>query len=224
MDKKLIIANWKSHKTIGETKSFLEEFKDRIADIDLSDKEIILAPSFTSLSFCFDFIKSNSLPVKLCAQNVSSFPEGAYTGEINARQIKEFADYVIIGHSERKRYLNENENDVESKTKEAKDAGLTVIQCIQDENSEIHKNADVIAYEPPSAISTFDVGIAETPEQITKVFNDIKDRLGEKKLIYGGSVAENNIASYGAIEFCGGFLIGGASLLAESFINLLKKC
>lgn len=222
MDKKLVIGNWKSHKTIDETKSFLEEFREKVKDINFSNKEVILAPSFTSLMFCRDFINSNSLPLKLCAQNVSSYPEGAYTGEVSAKQIKEFADYVIIGHSERKRYLGENENDVESKIKEAKDTGLKVVQCIQDENSEIHKNADIVAYEPPNAISTFG-NTPETPEQIAQVFNKIKDKLNGRKLLYGGSVDKDNIASYEAIEFCGGFLIGGASLSSNSFIDLLKK-
>ena len=224
MDKKLIIANWKSHKTIDETRSFLESIREKFADINFSNKEVVLSPSFTSLMFCYDFIKNNSLPLKLCAQNVSSYPEGAYTGEINAKQIKEFADFVLIGHSERKRYLNENENDVESKIKEAKDAGLKVVQCIQDENSRLHKDADVIAFEPPNAISTFGVGDPDSPEDVTRVFSSLEGQLSGRRILYGGSVDKANVASYAQIKSCGGFLVGGASLNPDSFFTLLSSC
>lgn len=222
MEKRLVIANWKSHKTTKEARDFLENFKEKLNSINFSNKEVVLAPSFVSLMLCREFIDNNSLPLKLCAQNVSSYPEGAYTGEVSAKQIKEFADYVIVGHSERKRYLNENENDVDSKIKEAKDQGLIVIQCIQDENSQIHDDADIVAYEPPNAISTFG-NTPETPEEIKKVFDSIKDRLNGRKLLYGGSVDKSNIKSYEEIEFCGGFLIGSASLTSQSFIDLLQK-
>lgn len=223
MDKKIFIANWKSHKTVNETKDFLDGLKEGLKDIDLSNKEIILAPSYTALMMCGDYISKHSLPIKLSSQSLSSYPEGAYTGEVNAKQIKEFADYVIVGHSERKRYLNENENDIESKIKEAKDVGLKVIQCIQDENSELHKGSDIVAFEPPNAISTFGVGEPETPEHIMEVFNEIKDRLHDKILIYGGSVDAENIKSYAEIGSCKGFLIGSASLEVTSFLSLLSQ-
>lgn len=223
MNKKIFVANWKSNKTVKESYSFLDVLKERIKDIDLSNKEIVIAPSFTSLMVCHDAIEKFSLPVKLSAQNISSFAQGAYTGEVNALQIKEFADYVIIGHSERKRYFHEGDGDVESKVKAAKEGGLMVVQCIQDKNSQIQSQSDIIAYEPPNAISTFGVGEAEDPEDIRKVFEEIKNSTGERPLLYGGSVSAKNIKSYAQIESCSGFLIGGASLEVDSFIDLLSQ-
>lgn len=223
MDKKLVIANWKSHKTKEEAIKFFDYLRDNIAQIDLSNKEIIIAPPFTLLSKAKYLIDEYKLPVKLASQNVSSFPEGAYTGEISAKQIKEFAQYTIVGHSERKKYLHESETEIENKIKEAKDQGLSVVQCIQDENSQLHKNADVIAYEPPNAISTFGVGEADSPEEIDRVFKSVFDQLHGRKILYGGSVDKNNVLSFAQIQSCGGFLIGGASLDPEVFVTLLSQ-
>ncbi len=223
MDQKLIIANWKSHKTVDEAIKFFEYMRDNISHIDLTNKEIIIAPPFTLLAKCRHLIKEYDLPLRLAGQNVSAFPEGAYTGEVNAKQIKEFAEYVIVGHSERRKYLRESEVDIENKIKEAKDQDLLVIQCIQDEKSKLHKDSDVIAFEPPNAISTFGVGEPDSPEDIKRVFGSVGEQLNGRKILYGGSVSEVNISTYVQIQSCGGFLVGGASLEPESLISLLKQ-
>ena len=218
MDKKLFVANWKSNKTKDEAATFFEYLKDNIANYKLEFSEIIIAPPFTLLSYSKDFIDKNALPVKLAAQNISSFPPGAYTGEINAKQLKEFAEYVIIGHSERRKYMHESENDIENKVREASEAGFIVIQCVQDENSIIYKGANIIAYEPPTAIGS---GNPDEPEHIGQVFNHIISDNPEVKLLYGGSVSPENIKQFLPIKSISGFLIGGASLEAESFLSLL---
>lgn len=219
MGKKLYIANWKSNKTKKEAIQFFDYLRENLKKIDLSDKEVIIAPPFTLLAKCHYLISEYNLPIKLAAQNVSSYPEGAYTGEISAKQVKEFADFVIIGHSERRKYLHENENDIENKIREAKETDLTVIQCIQDEYGLIYKNADVIAYEPPSAIGT---GNPDDPSHIAQVFEKIKEQDNSFPLLYGGSVAPQNISDFLSIDGLSGFLIGGASLEADSFIQLLS--
>ncbi|MDO8269678.1 MAG: triose-phosphate isomerase family protein, partial [Candidatus Levybacteria bacterium] len=168
MSKILYIANWKSNKTKEEAIQFFDQFKNEIATVDTSNKHIIIAPPLTLLSECKQYIVDNNLNVSLAAQNVSAFPQGAYTGEINARQIKEFVDYVIVGHSERRKYLHEDESDIANKIREATEMGIKVIQCIQDENSVIHKGAEIIAYEPPSAIGS---GNPDDPRHVAEVFN-----------------------------------------------------
>lgn len=218
MDKKLYIANWKSHKNLDEAIQFFEDFKNGFHDVDLTGKELIIAPPFTLLMKCRQLVDENNLPIKLAGQNVSPFPKGAYTGEINASQLKEFAQYVIIGHSERRRYMHENESDIENKVREATEAGLAVIQCIQDEKSAIHKGAAIIAYEPPSAIGS---GNPDEPEHIEQVFKTILESNPDVKVLYGGSVAPENISSFKSIESLSGFLVGGASLDAHSFLSLL---
>lgn len=222
MGKKLYIANWKSHKKTEEALDFLDELKKKIHTVDLSDKEIIIAPPFTLLCVLKDFIDKHSLPIKLAGQDVSSFPEGAYTGEVAAQQLKEFCNYVIIGHSERKRYQHETESEIQNKVDEAKREGLTVVLCVQGEKSHLYKEADIIAFEPPSAISTFGVGDPEDPKEIEEVFNSIREDMSSTKLLYGGSVSVDNISQYKAIPHCSGFLIGSASLDPHSFIELLK--
>ena len=219
MDTKYYIANWKSHKTKDEAVAFFEHLKANISESDIKNKEIVIAPPMTLLAKCRYLTDKNELPVSLSAQNVSSFPEGAYTGEVNAKQVKEFAKYVIIGHSERRKYLHENEADIENKVREAHENGLTVIQCIQDENDVVHNGVEIVAYEPPSAIGT---GNPDTPEHIAQVFDVITSQNPSVKVLYGGSVNVDSIKSFLQIEKLGGFLIGGASLDAATFLSLLS--
>src|ERR1035437_9255628 len=110
MGKVLIVANLKSYKNEIEAKNWLEAFiKIKELNLDLSEKEIIICPSFTQLFSFFSYFSSNNINVKLGAQNVSPYDEGAYTGEVNAKQIKDFAQYVLIGHSERRTSFGETE-------------------------------------------------------------------------------------------------------------------
>jgi triosephosphate isomerase len=214
----LYVANWKSNKTKAEASAFWEYLKNNISQVDLSGKQLIVAPSFTLLSDAKEFISINNLSVSLSGQNVSSFPKGAYTGEINAEQLKEFVEYVIIGHSERLRYLHETNSDLENKVREALEVGLKVIQCIQDENSVIQKGVEIVAYEPPSAIGS---GNPDDPEHIAQVFERILQENNNYTLLYGGSVNPQTIAQFKTINTLSGFLIGGASLEAQSFLSLL---
>ncbi len=219
MNKKFYIANWKSHKTEDEALSFFETFQNGILEKNLSDKEVVIAPPFTLLAKCRHLVDEYKLPISLCGQNASSYPEGAYTGEVSARQVKEFASYVIVGHSERRRYLHESESDIENKVREAIEQGLTVVQCIQDENDVVHHGVGIVAYEPPSAIGT---GNPDTPEHIAEVFDVITSQNPTVSVLYGGSVAPENIQKFLQIEKLDGFLIGGASLEADSFLQLLS--
>src|SRR6266705_2267699 len=94
MKKLLIVANWKSHKTVSQAKEWLEGF--RIEDVRFKNKEIIICPPFTLLPFLRSYFLHHTSDIKLGGQDVSLFEEGAYTGAISARQVKDFADYAII--------------------------------------------------------------------------------------------------------------------------------
>jgi triosephosphate isomerase len=111
MGKLLIVANLKSYKNENEAKDWLEAFK-KINDLRLNpaEKEAIVCPSFTQLFSFFSYFSSNNVSATLGAQNVSPFDEGAYTGEVNAKQIKDFASYVLIGHSERRNNFTETDD------------------------------------------------------------------------------------------------------------------
>lgn len=219
MDDMFYIANWKSHKTEKEGEIFFDKLNSKIKEIDLSNKKIIIAPPFTLLGFCKRAINTHMIPVSLSGQNVSPFPEGAYTGEINAIQLKEFAEYVIIGHSERRKYFHEESNVIENKVREANEAGLKIIQCIQDENDLVFRGVGIVAYEPPSAIGS---GNPDDPEHVSYVFDKVMKSYPDVKLLYGGSVNSDTIKNYLSIKTLSGFLIGGASLEAETFLGLLN--
>ncbi len=221
MDKLFFIANWKSHKTTPEVHTFLWSFVPLLNKLDLANKQVIICPSFTGLEILSQFVRANDLPIAIGAQNISPFEQGAYTGEVNAQQIKEFAGYVIIGHSERKKYFHESPEEITQKVKQAKAAGLTVILCVQDDEDTVVEGADIIAFEPPSAIGT---GKPDSPEDIAKVFQKLYHMNPSALLLYGGSVTPENIKDFLNISYLRGFLIGGASLDPDEFYQLIAQC
>ena len=135
MKKLFIVANIKSYETETEAKNWLEAFKNiKNSSEDLSSKEIIICPPFTLLEFFNEFFLKNEINASLGAQNISPFDEGPYTGEVNAKQIKEFAKYVLIGHSERRKNFNETKDTLSKKVNLALEYGLNPIYIIQDKD------------------------------------------------------------------------------------------
>jgi len=218
MDSLFIVANLKSNKTYDEAKLWLETF-GRIDKNILQDKKIVICPSFTLLEL-FKSSLPNDLPnVILGAQSVSSLDEGAYTGEVNAKQVKDFADYVIIGHSEERKLLNESDETLTKKVNLSIQNGLLPIYCVQDKDTFIPQGVTIVAYEPLFAIGS---GTADTPENANKVAGEIKQK-GSYQVLYGGSVNSENIKSFISEENISGVLVGGASLEAEEFIKIIQN-
>jgi len=240
----LIAANWKMHMTISETREYITEFLPLVEGVD--DVEIVLAPPFTSLAVAAKFLKGSN--VKLAAQNVFWEEKGAYTGEISPQMLKNVeCSYVIIGHSERRQYFGETDETVNRRIGAAMAAGLGVIFCIGEtlEEREAGKTFDVlkrqitgglrdrkieglvIAYEPVWAIGT---GKTATPEQaqeahefirneLRSIYGDISETI---RILYGGSVKPENIASLMSQKDVDGGLVGGASLKPDSFSRIVK--
>lgn len=220
MNKLYIVANLKSNKNEIEAKNWLETFK-KIKDLSqvLEEKEVIICPSFTLLSLFSSFMSSNNLPVKIGAQNMSPFNEGAYTGEVNARQIKDYASYVILGHSERRSNFKEYDDMLLNKVKVSLEHGLTPIYCIQDKDTLIPQGVNILAYEPVFAIGS---GTPDTPENAEDVANFIKIK-GNYQILYGGSVTPQNVKSFTDKENLSGALVGGASIDPNEFIEIIKN-
>ena len=241
-----IAANWKMYKTVLEAVAFVKELR-KLAK-DLYDVEIVIAPPFTALRLAADAAHASNIGI--AGQNLHWEREGAFTGEVSAPMLKEAgAEYVIIGHSERRRLFGETDETVNRKLIAAVQAQLTPIVYIgetlqeRDANEtlavldrQIKRGLDgltadqigglVVAYEPVWAIGT---GRNATPEQAQEVHAFIRQRIASRdariaaatRILYGGSVKAGNAAELFAMPDVDGGLIGGASLKADEFLSIL---
>jgi triosephosphate isomerase len=245
-----IAANWKMHKTVLESVAFIKEFR-KLAD-KVHDVEIVVAPPFTSLRPVVEAAHASTIGV--AGQNVHWERQGAFTGEVSAGMLKEAgAEYVIIGHSERRQLFGETDETVNRKLVASVAAHLTPIVCIgetlaqRDGNEtlavldrQIKQGLDgltadqiaalVIAYEPVWAIGT---GRNATPEQAGEAHAHIRSRIrqwfggtaaDQCHVIYGGSVKPENIRELASLPDVDGALVGGASLEVRSFFEIVSRC
>lgn len=215
-----IAANWKSNKTIYQAEEWFRTINNSLVTFNKEEKEVIICPPFTLLPVMKALIQEQKLPIKLGAQNISPFDEGAYTGEINAKQIKELADYVIIGHSERRKNFSENDDVLERKVNLAIENNLTPIFCIQGRNTFIPKNAGIILYEPIEAIGT---GVPDDPKNANGIAEFVKNSNPARVVLYGGSVNFSNVASFTRMSHIDGVGVGTASLDAKEFYEIIKN-
>jgi len=222
MKKLFIIANWKSNKTIEEAEKWLHDFSEILKsdNLNIENKEIIVCPSFTAIEHTNYCIKNLNLLIKIGAQNISPFDKGAYTGEVNGEQIKEFAEYVIIGHSERRQNFSENNEELSKKVLMAKKYNLIPIYCIQNDQTSIPDGVEIAVYEPPSAIGT---GNPDTPENAEKVAESVKEKTKAQHVLYGGSVTSSNVKTFTNMPNIDGLLVGGASLDPSEFLEIIKN-
>ena len=222
MGKLLIAGNWKSNKGIAEAQDWLRQFniKYQMSNVKWEHATVVLCVSFTLLYPLKQEIARLKLPIQLGAQDASPFPEGAYTGEVSARQVREFAGWVIIGHSERRKLFGESDELLAKKVDQANNAGLQIIYCVPDDTTIVPPGVGIVAYEPIWAIGT---GKSDTPENANQVVRSIKERTHAPMVIYGGSVTADNVVSFLSQEAIDGVLPGGASLDPEKFASLIKN-
>lgn len=219
MKKQFFIANWKSHKTEEEARDW---FVEVAADIHLThqeEREVVICPPSPLLHICKAGVNKQQLSFKIGAQDISSFPEGAYTGEVSGRLLKDLASYVIIGHSERRRYLHETDEMLSQKVQQAKAYGLEVVYCVESPESVVPEGVQIVAYEPPTAIGT---GHPANPEDVERVAGLLKAKNDVLYVLYGGSVTADDIADYTQLPSIDGVLVGGASLTPKDFISLIQ--
>lgn len=216
MEKTLIVANWKSNFILEEALKWLEAF--RFAPD--ANKEVLICPAYTILPYVKNYISTNKLPVKTGAQDISPFDEGAYTGEVNGRQIKEFADYVLIGHSERRKNLAETDDLLARKVDMANKYGLQPIYFVQDSSVAFLPDVRVFVYEPPASISP---GPADTPENAENASVAIKRRLPSSEVLYGGNVTSANVKGFTQMANVAGVLVGRASLDPQEFVRIIQN-
>lgn len=218
---KYIVANWKSNKTADEVEEWFDKIRVEFGKINsakLNSLKIIICPPYVYLPLVKKLTIDFSLPFELGAQDVSPFGMGAYTGEVCAKMLTDFAKYVIVGHSERRNYFHEDDKFLGEKVKQINSMGLEAIFCIQDAETIVPEGVTIAAYEPVWAIGS---GKADTPENAKQVISFVKQKSHVDNVLYGGSVTPENIKSYLAIGQIDGVLIGGASLVPEKFWEII---
>jgi triosephosphate isomerase len=241
-----IAGNWKMHKTVEEAEAFIAAFLPRVYAAEHVD--MALCVPYTALTAMVDSTRGSRVGVY--AQNMHWSPEGAYTGEISAAMLDELDVHgVVLGHSERRQFFGETDEDLQKKVPAALDAGLASILCVGETEDERERGDTerklrhqileglekvpkdrlhevVIAYEPIWAIGT---GLTASPQQAQDacafcralVAHFSREAAQQVRVLYGGSVKAENAKELLALEDVDGALVGGASLDAESFAAII---
>ncbi len=243
----LIAGNWKMNKTPSEARALLADLVPRVSGA--AGVEVAVAPPFPALGAAGAALAGS--PVRLAAQNVHWEPAGAFTGEVSAAMLADLGvAYVIVGHSERRQMFGDTDASVARRAAAALSAGLTPIVCVGESLAEREAGRAlavvgeqvrgsvgplgqgdagriVLAYEPVWAIGT---GRTATSAQAQEVHAHIRsvlealtgpDRAADVRILYGGSVKPDNVASLMAEPDVDGALVGGASLDAETFASVV---
>lgn len=247
MRKNIVAGNWKMNNDLSQTESLISDLKSQI---QTSNAEVMIAPTFVNLWHAFEALRQDSIEV--VAQNMHFAESGAYTGEVSAEMLKSVGiKTVILGHSERRAYFNETDESLARKVDQALKHNMRIIFCFGEElsdrkagneeavvesqikNALFHLDASafkniVLAYEPVWAIGT---GETASPEQAQDMHAFIRKTLEVKygatvandmTILYGGSVKPANAKEiFGKPDVDGG-LIGGASLKAEDFFAIVN--
>ena len=246
----LLVGNWKMHKTVAEALELATAVKNAVAPTVRADGvDVVIAPPYTALHPVAKRLEGSA--VALAAQNCYWEPQGAFTGEISANMLAEVGcTYVIVGHSERRQHFHETDALVNLKAKAVLKAGLRPILCIGETAAErdagemrnrlVGQLAEglfgftpemmeqtVIAYEPVWAIGTGRVATTEQAQEAHRFIRGyLHSLLGEVvksvRILYGGSVKPGNTAGLMAQPDVDGVLVGGASIKAEDFVQIVR--
>ncbi len=246
MRKWIVAGNWKMHNTISESIALARAIKEGFSGS--ANGEVVVAPPFTALAAVGDALKGSA--VQLAAQNMYSEDKGAFTGEISPVMLKDAGcGYVILGHSERRKYFSETDQSVNAKVKKALASGLMPIVCVGETDEERVQGVTqsvvgrqvrgalagvekldhvVIAYEPVWAIGTGKVATSAQAEEVHAFIRGlIRELYGavaeELRILYGGSVTKDNVAELAAMADIDGALVGGASLKPDGFLGIVNK-
>ncbi len=244
----IIAANWKMHKTAAETADFCRALRQ--FEAGFKGVEVLICPPFTALPAAESALAGSE--IKLGAQNMHWENRGAQTGEIAASMLLEFGvEYVIIGHSERRHLMGEDNTQIQRKIGTALQNGLKPILCVGETETEREQGVTekvikkqlsealegqdsqklgslVLAYEPVWAIGTGKAASAEDADRAAALIRSfLEDKLGSKtagelRIQYGGSVKADNIGFFVGLPSVQGALVGGASLEVDSFSALVQ--
>lgn len=243
-----VAGNWKMHKTVEQAADLVEELDRRVHAVEGVD--ILVCPPFVALPVVADRLANS--PIMVGAQNLHWEAEGAYTGEISAQMLQGLCQFVIVGHSERRAMFGDTDESVNRKLKAALAADLRPIMCVGEtlSENEAGRTADVVsrqvraglaglaptavdrlvvAYEPIWAIGTGRAATAEGANDVIRVIirPAIEHLFGEQagqqlRVLYGGSVKPDNAKELFDQPDIDGGLVGGASLQADAFADIVR--
>lgn len=250
MPQKIVAANWKMNLTFQEANALISEVTNILKDEKRNNAEVIFAVPFVYVYYLSNFLKNH--PFEIAAQNCSEYEKGAYTGEVSAQMLASVgAKWVIVGHSERRLYYHETYRIIGEKVQRALQAGLKVIFCCGELSEIRNKNEHVeyvenqlegslaelkpeqmqdvvIAYEPVWAIGTGKNATAQQAQEMHAVIRKyLEKKFGSQvakntSILYGGSINAQNAKSLFACPDVDGGLVGGASLKAREFAEIVK--
>lgn len=242
----MIAGNWKEHFSVSEASHFLHRLEEKVHN--RQSVEVVLFPNVLVLQPLS--VQLDRRKFRLGAQDGYHKDAGAYTGEVSMAMLRDLVHYVLVGHSERRHVFNENDTLISKKTAAAVRNGIMPVLCVGETLQErlasetklvLHNQitsglahltarevgATVIAYEPVWAIGTGEYAKPDQVEEaIAYIRKQIADLHGERtaklvRILYGGSVDDHNVHAYLRLEGCDGALVGGASIKAEVFANIV---
>lgn len=222
---KYFVANWKEHKNLKEALTWAKEFgallkKDSkiLRKLNGDEIKIIVCPPFPLLiPFKNELFQNENIHVG--AQNVSHFEGGSYTGEVSAKTLAGIVGYSIIGHSERRQYFSESDEDIAKKVAHATEYNITPIVCVRNTKDIIPDNVTIVAYEPPEYIGT---GKTQALDAILEMRDTLKLK-SNQIFLYGAGVTEDSVKEYLSTSQIDGLLIGSASLDPKRFYDIVSR-
>lgn len=248
MRRNIVAGNWKMNESFPQADDLINAISEQLRNFDMADVDIIVCPPFPYLELVGDISEDGNFFTG--AQNVSKYDNGAYTGEVSASMLKSLGvDYCIVGHSERRKYFFETNQDIAQKVDKLLHEDITPIMCVGESLqqrqaaeyldfiatqvkeglfhlSEQEVRRCIIAYEPIWAIGT---GLTATKEQAQEIHSFIRSLIKEKysdevaediSILYGGSCKPSNAKELFSMPDVDGGLIGGASLKEKDFIAI----
>ncbi len=246
MPQTIIAGNWKMNMTVAEARDLVTAMTPGLSQVERAER--VICPPFVALEAVGRLLRGTG--IGLGAQDLHHEEKGAFTGEISAPMLKELCDFVIVGHSERRHIFGETDELVGKKVRAAEGAGLRPVLCVGEQLEEREDGSAeevverqlrqglagasssdglVMAYEPVWAIGT---GRAATPDDAQSMMAHVRRALAavfdedaamRVPLLYGGSVTADNVADFVCQNDVNGALVGGASLVADGFVDLVRN-